>query len=268
MFEHSLIDLETAKQPRSRRWISLPIAIALHVVGLTAFAFASYWTVGAVTEPDMVVAFVQLAPVPEMSAGGGGGVRKPPVITKPVATEDKPVKPAEIVQPTDETVPEDVPLPATTNTETTDVDVFTPAGNTGDGPIGDPNLPIGDGFGPGKGGLGVNPNGDGDGPVAGEGESQPIRFTVGMTKPEPIRQIQPRYTENARRAGVQGAVILEAVIDEQGNVTDVRVLRGLPMGLDREAVSAVQQWKFKPATMASKPIKVYFNLTVNFTIQR
>jgi periplasmic protein TonB len=266
MFEHSLIDLETAKQPRSRRWISLPIAIALHVVGLTAFAFASYWTVGSVTEPDMIVAFVQLAPLPEMPAGGGGGGVRTPV--KPVETEVKPIKPAEIVQPTDKTVPEDVPPPATTNTETTDVDDFTSTGETGDGPIGDPNLPIGPGFGPGKGGPGVNPNGDGDGPVAGEGESQPIRFTVGMTKPEPIRQIQPRYTENARRAGVQGAVILEAIIDEQGNVTDVRVLRGLPMGLDREAVSAVQQWKFRPAMMASKPVKVYFNLTVNFTIQR
>ena len=266
MFEHSLIDLETAKQPRSRRWISLPIAIALHVVGLTAFAFASYWTVGAVTEPDMVVAFVQLAPLPEMPAGGGGGGVRTPV--KPVEKEVKPVKPAEIVQPTDKTVPEDVPPPATTNTETADVDVFTPAGNTGDGPVGDPNLPIGDGFGPGKGGPGVNPNGDGNGPEIGEGESQPVRFTVGMTKPEPIRQVQPRYTENARRAGVQGAVILEAIIDEQGNVTDVRVLRGLPMGLDREAVSAVQQWKFRPAMMASKPVKVYFNLTVNFAIQR
>ncbi len=40
------------------------------------------------------------------------------------------------------------------------------------------------------------------------------------------------------------------------------------MGLDREAVSAVQQWKFKPAMLASKPVKVYFTLTINFTIQR
>ncbi len=46
MFEHSLIDLETKQHPRSRRWISLPMAIGLHLVGLTAFAFASYWSVG------------------------------------------------------------------------------------------------------------------------------------------------------------------------------------------------------------------------------
>ena len=267
MFEHSLIDLETAKQPRSRRWISLPIAIALHVVGLTAFAFASYWTVGSVTEPDLLMGPITMLELPQLPAGGGGGRPKPPETT-PEQPKPEPVKPSQPVQPTDETVPDDVPVPTTPTTEIVDVDDFMFTGETGDGPIGDPNLPVGPGIGPGPGGPGVGPGGDGDGPAVGVGDSQPIRFTVGMTKPEPIRQIQPRYTENARRAGVQGAVILEAVIDEQGNVTDVRVLRGLPMGLDREAVSAVQQWKFKPAMMASKPVKVYFNLTVNFTIQR
>lgn len=265
MFEHSLIDLEAKQQPR-RRWISLPIAIALHVVGVTAFAFASYWNVGAVPEPSLNVVFLSMTPMPELPAGGGGGGRPKPPEARPERPEPEPVKPSQPVQPTDETVPDEVPLPATT--ATTDMDDLLPAGDAGDGPIGDPNLPIGPGDGPGPGGPGENPNGDGDGPVAGVGDSQPIRFTVGMTKPEPIRQVQPRYTENARRAGVQGAVILEAIIDEQGNVTDVRVLRGLPMGLDREAVNAVQQWKFRPAMMANKPVKVFFNLTVNFTIQR
>ncbi len=265
MFEHSLIDLEAKKQPR-RRWISLPIAVALHLVGLTAFAFASYWTVGAVPEPETNIVFVSLAPTPELpAAGGGGGSPKAPE-PKPQQEEVKPVKPSQPVQPTDETVPDDVPAPTTP--ATTPIDDLLPAGDPGDGPIGDPNLPIGPGYGPGPGGPGVNPNGDGDGPGAGTGDTEPIRFTVGMTKPEPIRQVQPRYTENARRAGIQGAVILEAVIDEQGNVTNVRVLRGLPLGLDREAVNAVQQWKFRPAMMANKPVKIYFNLTVNFTIQR
>ncbi len=117
-------------------------------------------------------------------------------------------------------------------------------------------------------GDGEDPHGYGDGPKGSPGEdSRPIHITVGVTNPEPVRQVQPRYTENARRAGVQGVVILEAIIDEQGNVDNVRILRGLPMGLDREAVAAVQQWKFRPARMASKPVKVYFTLTVNFTIQ-
>jgi protein TonB len=268
MFEHSLIDLETKQQPRRRRWISLPIAIALHVVGVTAFAFASYWNVGSVPEPSLNVVFLSMAPLPEPPAGGGGGGRPKLPETRPQPEETKTVKPSQPVQPTDETVPEDVPVPTTTATPVFD-DLAADSG-TGEGPVGDPNLPFGPGEGPGPGGPGEGSGGgvDGNSPAIGVGESEPIRFTVGMTKPEPIRQVQPRYTENARQAGIQGAVILEAVIDEQGNVTDVRVLRGLPMGLDREAVNAVQQWKFRPALMANKPVKVYFNLTVNFTIQR
>lgn len=267
MFEHSLIDLETKQQPRRRRWISLPIAIALHVVGVTAFAFASYWTVGAVAEPDTNIVFVSMAPLPELlPAGGGGGGRPKPPETKSEQQEVKPVEPSQPVQPTDETVPDKIPAP--TNTATAPIDDLLPAGDPGDGPSGDPNLPVGPGYGPGPGGPGEGPGGPGNGSVGVVEDGGPIEITVGVTRPEPIRQIQPRYTENARRAGIQGAVILRAVIDEMGNVTDVRILRGLPMGLDREAVTAVQQWKFKPAMMASKPVKVYFNLTVHFTIQR
>jgi periplasmic protein TonB len=84
----------------------------------------------------------------------------------------------------------------------------------------------------------------------------------------PLRPILPRYTEVARRAGMQGTVIVEAVIDEKGNATNVRILRGLPMGLDRAAVEAIQQTPFKPAMIGTRPVKVYYNLTVTFTIQR
>jgi len=115
-----------------------------------------------------------------------------------------------------------------------------------------------DGKGPGKG--------TGDGPE--DAPSGPIRLTAAMTPPMAIYKVQPRYTETARRANVQGVVVVEAVIDEQGRVTDVRVLRGLPMGLDRAAIEAIQQWKFSPAMMQERPVKVYFTLTANFTLQR
>lgn len=95
-----------------------------------------------------------------------------------------------------------------------------------------------------------------------------MHIKVGMIKPQVVHQVQPRYTPGALRAGVQGTVIVEAIIDEQGSVDNVRVLRGLPMGLDKSAIEAIQQWRFKPATMSNKPVKVYFTLTVNFTIQR
>ncbi|HSG40368.1 MAG TPA: energy transducer TonB, partial [Thermoanaerobaculia bacterium] len=69
-------------------------------------------------------------------------------------------------------------------------------------------------------------------------------------------------------AGVQGTVIIEAIIDEKGNVTAQRVLKALPMGLDQAAMEAIRQWRFKPAYRGSEPVKVYYTLTVNFTLQR
>ena len=260
MFEHSLIDLEN--KPRSgRRWISLPLAVGLHVVGLTAIAFGSYWSVSAVPEPDLIAGPVIIVDLPQPPGGGGG---RPPERPPETREPERPPTPEQPVQPTDETVPETVPTPTTA----VPVDNVLPGTDTGDEnpSYGDgppcPACGIGPGIGPGPVGPGVGP-GVGEGP----GESQPIRITVGMTRPEIVHQVQPKYTELARRSGTQGTVIVEAIIDEQGRVTNVRVLRGLPMGLDQAAVNAIQQWRFKPATLADRPVKVYYTLTVNFTIQ-
>ena len=89
-----------------------------------------------------------------------------------------------------------------------------------------------------------------------------------VESPKPISRVQPVYPELARLAGIQGVVIVEAVIDEHGDVTQVRVLKGLPMGLSTAAVDAVRQWKFSPATYDGRPVAVYFTLTVNFKLQR
>lgn len=260
MFEHSLIDLEN--KPRSgRRWISLPLALGLHVVGLTAIAFGSYWNVSAVPEPSTNVVFLTFAPLPEL---GGGGGQRPTV--KPPVTEVKPRTPEQPVQPTDETVPTTIPTPTTPATADHDL----PSTETDDEgfDFSDSDGPPCPGCPPGPG-WGKNPPGPSSGPTVIEqpAESQPIHITVGMTRPEIVHQVQPRYTELARRSGTQGTVIVEAIIDEQGRVTNVRVLRGLPMGLDQAAVDAIQQWRFKPATLADRPVKVYYTLTVNFTIQ-
>jgi len=95
----------------------------------------------------------------------------------------------------------------------------------------------------------------------------PIYVTGDVQKPEKVSSVPPQYTEIARKARIQGVVILQSIIDEQGNVTDVSVLKGLPMGLSEAASEAVKQWKYKPATLNGKPVAVYFNLTVNFQLQ-
>lgn len=95
---------------------------------------------------------------------------------------------------------------------------------------------------------------------------QPYRVGDNVSRPEIISSPAPVYTELARRARVTGTVIVEAIIDEKGDVVNVRVLKGQPMGLDQAAVDAIKTWKFKPAMKEGKPVKVYYVLTVNFQV--
>jgi TonB family protein len=95
----------------------------------------------------------------------------------------------------------------------------------------------------------------------------PYRVGGNVTRPERISGEDPQYTALARKGRVQGVVIVEAVIDEEGKVTDAKVLKGLPMGLDESALEAVKTWKFEPATLDGKPVPVYYTLTVNFALE-
>jgi protein TonB len=84
--------------------------------------------------------------------------------------------------------------------------------------------------------------------------------------PVVIDRVDPDYPEIARKGKVAGVVIVEAIIDANGNVDQVKVIKGLPMGLSDAAVSAVKRWKFKPGTLNGQPVPVIFNLTVNFKL--
>jgi len=95
----------------------------------------------------------------------------------------------------------------------------------------------------------------------------PIRVGGDVKAPNKISAPNPQYTEIARKARISGVVIVEAIIDKTGNVTNVKVLKGLPMGLDQAAADAVKKWKFEPATLNGKPVSVIYNLTVNFQLQ-
>jgi TonB family protein len=105
-----------------------------------------------------------------------------------------------------------------------------------------------------------------EGPPAAEPEG-PIRVGGDVKPPAKIVAPSPQYTEIARKARIQGVVIIEAIINKEGNVTNVKILKGLPMGLDDAAADAVKKWKFKPATLNGKPVAVIYNLTVNFRLQ-
>ena len=75
-----------------------------------------------------------------------------------------------------------------------------------------------------------------------------------------------QYPEMAKRAGVEGRVIVQFIVDEQGNVTNPQVLQGKGAGLDKEAIRVVQQLKFKPGQQRGQPVKVKMALPINFQL--
>lgn len=102
-------------------------------------------------------------------------------------------------------------------------------------------------------------------PVA-EVPDGPVVVGVDIEPPRIVERVEPRYNEAARRGRVQGVVILELIIGTDGAVESTEVLRGLPLGLTRNAVEAVEQWRFEPSTFRGHPVRVRYILTVRFTL--
>jgi TonB family protein len=130
--------------------------------------------------------------------------------------------------------------------------------------------------GPGKGGgvgtgagVGVGSgDGSGIGPGSGGGfGGGPYRPGSGITPPRLLREVKADYTEDARRRGVAGEVVLEIVVRSDGSVGDARVLQGLPGGLNDRAVQAVRQWRFDPAQRQGKPVDVFVEVAVEFKLR-
>lgn len=96
------------------------------------------------------------------------------------------------------------------------------------------------------------------GAVKAEGEIKP---------PKLIKRVSPIYPEEARKAKIQGIVILSARTDEKGNVEAVQVLRSVDPLLDQAAIDAVKQWKYEPFIKDDKSHKVVFTVTVAFKLK-
>jgi TonB family protein len=94
----------------------------------------------------------------------------------------------------------------------------------------------------------------------------PRRIGGDIRAPAKIKDVRPIYTPIAMRAGVQGVVIIETVIDEDGNVAQARVLRSLPL-LDQAALDAVKDWKYEPTYVNGVPRAVIMAVTVDFNLR-
>jgi protein TonB len=93
-------------------------------------------------------------------------------------------------------------------------------------------------------------------------------YVVGgdIRPPQKIRDIAPRYPAIAQASRVEGIVILEALISEDGSVQNVKVLRGKPL-LDDAATEAVRQWRFTPPLLNGQPVPVVMTVTVSFSLK-
>ncbi len=92
----------------------------------------------------------------------------------------------------------------------------------------------------------------------------------GVTAPRLILETRPNYTSDAMKAKIQGAVVLEAVVQTDGRVGEVRVMRSLDKahGLDDEAVKAVKRWRFEPGKNEGVAVPVLVEIEITFSLRK
>lgn len=246
MLEQSLVPLKSGR----KRYLSLPISIALHGVIIAAAVAAAVWGVDLPARPPnqmTTYAVGQLpsvpGPPPALRGKADGG--------NSAARVERPATPVAPVA-----IPDDMPDVASETTIPAD------GSPTADGaPGGDPNGSP-DGV---PGGVGSGPRG---GVVDAPGTDGILRPGGDVTVPVVISRVDPEYPELARRIGLSGVVVLECIIGRDGRVREPRIVQSPHALLDRAAVDAVQQWRFRPATLNGQPVDVFFHLTVRFTLGR
>jgi protein TonB len=92
-----------------------------------------------------------------------------------------------------------------------------------------------------------------------------VRVGGNIKPPQRTKNVNPVYPPIAQSARVQGIVIIEATIGQNGRVTEARVLRSIPL-LDQAALDAVRQWEYSPTLLNGVPVAVIMTVTVNFTL--
>ncbi len=256
-----------------------PASIAIHAVVILALFFGSKALIKKVDPAlhdklfmpvDVSPYIPQLTKADKMGGGGGGGDRSPDPASKgklpkfameqlaPPEVVIRNENPKLAVEPT-VLIPPEIKLPSVNMAQLGDPlgQIGPPSNGTGSG--GGIGSGSGGGVGSGKGG-GVGP---GEGGGIGGGV---FKVGGGVSAPQLVYRIEPEYTEAARKAKYQGTVVLYAVVDSDGKVRDLRVIRALGLGLDEKALDAVKQWKFRPGQKDGKPVAVAASIEVTFRL--
>jgi periplasmic protein TonB len=219
-----------------RRFIRLLSAL-VHAAILSTILVVQLLSPGPLPNPRTVLAFSEAFPARLVD------VPLPPILRGASAPPSGPADVAPIEAPTDIAPERDMPT-APSGHEVTGVR------GVETGVLGGLDLP--------GNGLAVEPPPP---PVSRE----PIRLHAGMQAPRKIVNVPPRYPTPAQLAHIEGVVVLDAVIDATGRVTDVRVTRSI-QALDQAAIDAVRQWRFTPTLLNGEPVSILLTVTVRFTL--
>ena len=256
-----------------------PASLLIHTVAVLALVVGGKVAMKKVNPAlhDKLFAPVDISPyLPQITTadkaggGGGGGDRSPEPASKgklPKFAMEQLAPPVVVVRNEDPKlaveptvlVPPDIKLPMVNISALGD-----PLGQVGP-PSNGPGS--GGGIGSGSGGGVGSGRGGGVGPGEGGGIGGGVfRVGGGVTAPTLVFRVEPEYTEAARKAKYQGTVVLYAVVDSDGKVRDLKVVRALGLGLDERALDAVKQWKFRPGMKDGRPVSVAASIEVTFRL--
>jgi periplasmic protein TonB len=99
-----------------------------------------------------------------------------------------------------------------------------------------------------------------------KGPKAPVRVGGRVKEPRQIFRVEPRYPPLAVQTHMTGVVVIDAIIDERGNIVEAKVLSGPPL-LIQAALDAVRQWKYEPTYLNDEPVPVQLSVTVQFRLQ-
>jgi protein TonB len=245
---------------------SIATSVAFYAILILLIALALKKGVQLAAPPKTTYASIDIPPPPPVAPkaekiGGGGGQKGPTPVTQghlPKLAQEQivppkapPVEPAKLAVEPSVVVQKDLKM-----ADNKMPDLGVPNSSLKGFSMGNGN---GTGIGAGSG----NGIGPGSGGNTGGG---PMHIGGSIRPPVVLTSVDPEFSEEARKAKFSGNVQVYLWVDEQGNPSHVKVIRGVGMGLDEKAVEAVRQYKFKPAMQNGKPVKVDLYIDVNFQI--
>jgi periplasmic protein TonB len=248
VFLYALLEMPTTKRPR-RNPLEWAGAMSLHVVILAALIIVPLYTTGTIHLPDYDVVPL-IAPPPPPPPAPPAAAMAPRLVRRPRA--ELTYKLHRLTAPT--AIPKKVSLG----------DATAPPPDVGGIVGGVPGGIVGGEIGGVVGGV-----------LGGTGLSAPtpapaqrptpkvVRVGSNLKAPRQTYSVNPEYPPLAVQARIRGTVVVEAIIDEHGNVVQARAISGHPL-LIAPALKAVLQWKYEPTSLNGHPISVELQVSVAF----